>query len=208
MTERSKLPAAATGLRRKMKVNHLILAVRGIVAAGRKNKALPRPFPTLTRLAKAVEALEAAQVAAQLRAAGTVPARNTQVARVFAALAAYKSAVQTVAHADPANAASIIVNSGLRTRRASTRRKAIFSLKRGPVSRSLRAEVKAIAKRASYEWEISVDGGETWIHVRTTTQTGTVIDDLPLGKSVKVRCRPVTKSGPADWIGPITVLVT
>jgi len=208
MTARSKHLAATTGLRRKMKVNDLIAAVRAIVAAGRKNPALPKPFPALDRLEKAVVALDAAQVAALSRAVGTVTARNTIAGRVFAALAQYKSAVQRVADADPAKAATIILRSGLRTRRESTRRKALFSVKPGRVSCSLIAEVKAIAKRGSYEWEISLDGGKTWIRVRGTLQTRTVISDLPLGKFVQVRCRPVTKSGPGDWIGPITVLVT
>jgi hypothetical protein len=208
MTARSQQLAAATGLRRKMKVNDLIGAVRAIVAAGRKNPALPKSFPALDRLAKALAALEAAQVAALSRAAGTVIARNTVQGGVFSALTQYKSAVQTVADADPANAAAIIVNSGLRTRRESTRRKAFFSVKPGRVSRSLVAEIRSFAKRASYEWEISLDGGKTWIRVRTTLQTKTVITDLPLGKFVQVRCRPVTKSGPGEWVGPITVLVT
>jgi hypothetical protein len=191
-----------------LKVNDLIVAARAIVAAGRENPALPNPFPALDRLEKAVLALDAAQIAAQSRAVGTVTARNAAVARVYAMLAQYKSAVQTVADADPANAAPVIVDSGLRTRRESTRRKTTFSVKPGRVSRSLTAEVKAIAKRASYEWEISLDGGKTWIRVRRTLQTKTVISDLPLGKFAQVRCRPVTKSGPGDWIGPITVLVT
>jgi hypothetical protein len=208
MTARSKHVAAATGLRRKMKVNDLIGAVRGIVAAGRKNPALPKPFPTLGRLEKALEALETAQVAARSRAIGTVPARNTAAARVYAAVAQYKSAVETVADADPANATTIIVNSGLRTRRESTRRKAPFSVKPGRVSRSLIAEIKAIAKRAMYEWEISLDGGKTWIPKGTTLQTKKVLSDLPLGEYVQIRCRPVTKSGRGAWIGPITVLVT
>jgi hypothetical protein len=208
MTARSKQLAAATGLRRKMKVNDLIGAVRAIVATGRKNPALPKPFPALDRLEKALDVLEAAQVAAMSRAVGTVPARNMAAGQVFAALAQYKSAVQKVANADPANAATIIVNSGLRLRRESTRRKALFSVKRGPVSRSLVAEIKAIAKRASYGWEVSLDGGKTWIRVRTTLPTKTVISDLPLGKYVQIRCRPFTKSGPGDWVGPITALVT
>jgi len=208
MTARSKLVGAASGLRRKMKVNDLIGAVRAMVARGRKNPALPKPFPALDRLRKALDVLDAAQVAAQSRAVGTVPARNVAAGRVFAAVAQYKSGVLKVAQADPANAATIIVESGLRLRRESTRRKAFFSVKRGRVSRSLVAEVRAVAKRASYEWEISLDGGKTWMHVRTTLPAKTVIPDLPLAEYVQVRCRPVTKIGPGEWIGPITALVT
>jgi len=172
MTARSNRVAAATGLRRKMKVADLIGAVLAMVAAG------------------------------------TVAARDAAAARVYVALAEYKAAVQKVADADPVNAGTIIVRSGLRTRRESTRRKVLLGAKRGRVSRSLDVDVKSVAKRASYEWENSLDGGETWIRVRTTTETKTTIPDLPLGKLVQIRCRPVTKSGPGEWIGPITVRVT
>jgi hypothetical protein len=208
MTARSKQPGAATGLRRKMKVDDLITAGRAIVAAGRNNPALPKRFPGLDRLEKAVLALESAQVAALSRTAGTVAARDAAAGRVFVALAQYKGAVQKVADADPLNAASIIIHSGLRTRRESTRRKALFSVKRGRASCSLDAEVKAVTKRASYEWEISLDAGQTWIPVRATLQTKTTIRDLPLGALVQVRCRPVTKSGQGEWIGPVSVRVT
>lgn len=207
MTERSKLPAAVTGLRRKMRVNDLIVDVRAMVAAGRRNRALPKPFAALDRLAKALEALDAAQVATKTRAAGTVEARNVAAERVHKAVAQYASAVQTVADADPANGVTIIVDSGLRTRRASRRRKVPFGVKPGRVSRSLVAQVKSVAKRASYEWEISLDGGETWVPVGTTLETQKVIPDLPLGKYVQVRVRPLTKNGVGDWIGPITALV-
>lgn len=208
MTARSTEVLAATGLRNKMKTSDLIVAVRAMVAAGRKNKLLRKPCPALDRLSKAVGALDAAEVAAKSRAVGTVPVRDAARREVFRAAAQYKSAVQTLANADPVNARPIIVESGLRIRRESRRRKAPFSVKRGRVARSLEAEVRAAAKRASYEWEVSVDGGKTWKLVRTTLPTKTVIDDLPIGVYVQVRCRPLTKSGRGEWIGPITVLVT
>lgn len=191
-----------------MATNDLIGDVRAMVAAGRKNKRLPKAFPALDRLDKAVGALDAAQIAAQSRAVGTVPARNAARKRVFQAAAGYKSAVEQVANTDPANGTVIIVESGLRMRRESTRRKAQLSAKPARLSRSLIADVRSVAKRASYEWQISLDGGETWIKVKTTLETRTLIEDLPLAKSVKIRVRPITKSGPGNWIGPITVLVT
>lgn len=208
MTARSNRVAAATGLRRKMRVADLVGDVLAIVAAGRTNPALCKPFAALDRLDEAVLDLRAKQVTALSRAAGTVAARDAAAARVYAALAGYEAAVQKVADADPVNAVTIIVRSGLRTRRESTRRKALLGAKRGRVSCSLDVDVKSVAKRASYEWEKSLDGGETWIRVRTTTETRTTIADQPLGKLVQIRCRPVTKSGPGAWIGPITVRVT
>ncbi len=93
-------------------------------------------------------------------------------------------------------------------RRESTRRKPPLSAKPARSSRSLIAEVRSVTKRASYEWQISLDGGKTWIKVKTTRETRTLIEDLPLARSVKIRVRPITKSGPGDWIGPISVLVT
>ena len=208
MTARSKRVLAATGLRNKMKTSDLIVAVRAMVAAGRKSKWLPKPFPALKRLAKAVEALDTTAVAAKTRAVGTVPARDVARREVFRAAARYKSAVESVGDGDLANARAIIVESGLRARRESTRRKPPIRVKPGRVSGSLVAQVRSAAKRASYEWEVSVDGGKTWKLVKTTLTSKTTIDDLPIGVYVQIRCRPITKSGRGDAIGPITVLVT
>jgi hypothetical protein len=62
-------------------------------------------------------------------------------------------------------------------------------------------------KRATYEWEWSVDGGKTRNAAPKTLHAKTTIVGLPVGTYVPFRYRAVTKTGVGDWSDPITVLV-
>lgn len=82
-----------------------------------------------------------------------------------------------------------------------------FSANQGAVSGSVEVVAAAAARRASYLWGYSTDGGKTWIEVGPTLQAKTTISGLPVGTSVQFRYRGVTKSGAADWSQPISLLV-
>jgi hypothetical protein len=207
MTLRQNRVFAATGVPHKVKTATLIAAVKSIVAAGEGNPLLPARSPPLLALAAAVTALDEAETAAGSRTIGTVAPRNDARRRVLVALAVYKELVQAEADANPEQAESVIVRSGLRTRRPTTRRKRPFTARSGKVSGSIRLGVLAASRRASYEWGWSLDGGKTWSGHRTTLQTTTTIRGLPVGKFVVFRVRPVTKAGAGDWMDAITVLV-
>ena len=80
-------------------------------------------------------------------------------------------------------------------------------MKSGKVSGSARLVVKAAAARAAYDWELSVDGGETWTVVPTTLQARTVVTGLKVATSVMFRFRAVVKGGAADWSQPLSLVV-
>jgi hypothetical protein len=63
------------------------------------------------------------------------------------------------------------------------------------------------ARRASYEWEYSLDGGKTWIDAGPSLQARKTISALPVGTSVQFRVRGVTKAGPLDWSQPLALMV-
>jgi len=63
------------------------------------------------------------------------------------------------------------------------------------------------ARRASYLWGYSTDGGKTWAEVGPTLQAKTTVSGLPAGTTVQFRYRGVTKTGAADWSQPISLLV-
>ncbi|HEY8087061.1 MAG TPA: fibronectin type III domain-containing protein [Polyangiaceae bacterium] len=49
------------------------------------------------------------------------------------------------------------------------------------------------ARRASYEWRYSLDGGKTWVPTAATLQTRTTVTGLTPGATVTFRYRAVTK---------------
>jgi len=83
----------------------------------------------------------------------------------------------------------------------------VFSAKPGAVSGSVEVIAALAAKRASYEWQYSTDGGKTWIEAAPSLKAKTTIVGLPVASSVLLRYRPVTKAGPGDWSQPLAVVV-
>lgn len=63
------------------------------------------------------------------------------------------------------------------------------------------------ARRASYEWQSSVDGGKTWVEAAGTLKASTTITGLPVGTAVQFRYRALTKAGEGDWSQAIVLVV-
>ncbi len=194
-------------LKMPTKVPDYIAAVRGVIAAATNNSSLPGARPLVAALRAAVEQLAQKQSDVLTRTRGTATARDEALQRVREAMNGYQQYVQQRADADPEAAASNITGAGLRVRLPSTRRKAAFTAKTGPKSGQVVVEVKAPAKRASYLWESSSDGGKTWVVRARTLQANATIDGLPVGQYVTFRVQVLTKDGLSDRSDPIEVLV-
>ena len=65
----------------------------------------------------------------------------------------------------------------------------------------------AAARRASYDWEYSVDGGKTWVAVPHTLQARTTVTGLPTLTTVQFRYFATVKEGEGTWSQPISILV-
>jgi hypothetical protein len=186
----------------------LVKVAQGVIAALTGNAHFPSPNPPLATLSASVAALDAAETATQTRAKGTVAARNGARAQLLSDMHAVKAYVQQVADANPDQAEAIIATSGMTVRKPAVRVKATFSARPGASSGSVKLAARAVALRASYEWETSVDGGKTWTPAPPTLQAKTSITGLPVGTVVQFRYRAVTKTGAADWSQPTSLLVT
>ena len=92
-------------------------------------------------------------------------------------------------------------------RKSPARLKATFSAKPGPVSGSVVLAAKAVALRASYEWEWSGDGGHTWTPVLPTLSAKSTVTGLPVATTCQFRFRSVTKDGVSDWSQVILLVI-
>jgi hypothetical protein len=118
-----------------------------------------------------------------------------------------KAHVQAAADANPDNSVTIIQGAGMTVHKVAVRAPRVFAAKLGPVAGSVKLVTAAAARRASYEWEISTDGGKTWVAGTPTLQARTQLTGLPSGTTVQFRVRTVTKSGASDWSPPVSLLV-
>ena len=178
------------------------------VAAGlADNPNFPLPNAVITAFTTALTNYSNAETAAQTRAKGTIPARNAAKVVYVGALNAVKALIQQKADANPENAEAIITSTNLAVRKVASRQKQTFAVTYGPVSGTVHVAAKAVARRASYDWQYSVDGGKTWVDAPNTLQAKTTIASLPVATTVEFRYRATTKAGMGDWSQPISILV-
>jgi len=171
------------------------------------NANFPDSAPIVASINTAYTALNTAETAAKARTQGAVAARNVEKGNLLTALHAGKSYVQGKADANPAQGQAIIESSSLTVRKTAIRQKAVFAAKPGAVSGSVDLTAKVVARRSSYEWDWSADGGKTWTTLPSTLQAKTTVPNLPVGTIASFRFRPVTKAGEGDWSQIVTLLI-
>ena len=170
-----------------------------------------RPSRTPRRFCRpstpATNDLETSEAAALSRTKGAATARNQKRSALLALLEQLKASVQKVADADRVHAPALIQSAAMVVRKVPVRAKRVFDVKQGLVSGSVTIVTASAARRASYEWEFSSDGGKTWQIMPATLQAKTSMTGLVAGTSYSFRYRSVIKTGASDWSQPIALLV-
>ena len=185
----------------------LITQAENIVKAMTDNPAFPSPTPPLPTVTDAVDQLQAAETAALSRTKGAATLRNERRNALVNQLAKLKNHVQTTADANLETSASIIQGAGLAVQKNRVRPPRVFAAKPGAVSGSVTLLAQSAARRASYEWQYSIDAGKTWLASPSTLQSTTTVSGLTPGATVLFRYRPVTKVGEGDWSQPSSLIV-
>jgi hypothetical protein len=75
------------------------------------------------------------------------------------------------------------------------------------VSGSVRLVAKAVAKVASYEWQLSKDAGNTWVDLPTTLQAKATVSGLTPGVTYGFRFRAIMRPRVADWCAALWYMV-
>jgi hypothetical protein len=153
-----------------------------------------------------VAALDAAELDAAMGGTGQVAARDAQRVTVRSGLIALRSYVQSVANANPADAAAIVVRSGMSVKNVAGPKKAPFVVKQGPVTGSAHAYARAARTRASYEWQCSL-GGVGWVDIAPTVKADAEFRGLAAGRRYFFRYRCVSKAGVSDWSDVVCLIV-
>ena len=189
------------------KVPALIVYAENVLKRMTGNPTFPNPTPTLFAITAAVDDLRIAEAAALSRMKGAVATRNAKRTALVAILQALRTYIQGVADADPANAAPVIESAGLAVRKTPTRRARGFIAKPGKVSGVATVYAAITARRASYEWQYSTDGGKTWLTAPSTLQAKTTVPGLVPGSTAQFKYRALTKTGEGEWSQPTSLLV-
>ena len=199
MTTTKAVKRALVSLSLPISVPAFISMARAVVQAMTNNPSFPSPDPNLATVTTAIDALQTAEGAAQARTKGAVASRNEKRKALVTLLEQLKAYIQKVADGNPDTAAAVIQSAGVGIRKTVPRQKQAFLVTAGAVAGTVRVTAQAAARRASYEWEYSLDGGKTWQAMPATLQARTQITGLAQGATVSVRYKAVTKAGEGDW---------
>jgi len=173
----------------------------------RGNAWIPAPVPFLATLQAAIDRLEKAEVAALSMTLGLKQSRNEARAALIGLLHRLKIYVQGVADENADFAAAIIESAALRVVARGHKPKAPIAVLPGRASGSVRLAAKAVAKVASYEWQLSEDAGKTWVSLPKTLQAKTTASALTPGMTCGFRFRATTRRGVGDWCDAVWYVV-
>jgi hypothetical protein len=178
---------------------------RSIVTAMTDHPLLTSPSPSLATITADIEAVEAANAEVLTRTRGTREVRDAKLATLRDDLAHLKAWVQVAADLDPTIAAALIESTGMSVKRPSIRHKLPFEARQGMVSGSVDLIAKCAGDRAGYAWQRSLDQ-KTWVTIRSTIQSRTLVTGLTPGLTHYFRLSVLTKDGPGDF-GPVVALL-
>lgn len=171
------------------------------------NPHFPQPIPPLADVRQAMAVLQKAEVVTQSKMLGTATERDAARRALWSLVSRLKAYVQGVADDHAENAVAIIESSGMSVQPKGARAKPIFRVSAGQNRGVAHLVVRAAAKNATYQWQMSKDGGVTWIDLPPTIQAKTTVENLVPGKEYLFRYRTLTQQGLSDWSEPIAYLV-
>jgi hypothetical protein len=207
MTTATKTHRALAVLDLPRNVPALITYAVGIVNGMTGNAYFPTPSPALATVETATSDLQTAETVAQTRAKGAVAQRNAKQQALVSLLEQLRTYVQSTADASPENGPAIIQSARLALRKTPVRKALGFHAKAGSVSGSVKVVAPAAARRASYEWQYSTDGGKTWVTMPSTLQAKTSLSGLTPQTTIQLRYRAVLKGGEGDWSQAVSYVV-
>jgi len=164
------------------------------------------PNPPLATLKADIAALDSAETDALKRTKGAAEARNAKLAVVIQDLHDARAYVNKIASADPVNAAAIITAAGLFVKKPAVKSKQLLAAKQGPSTGIVLLEAKAVARRAAYFWQWSLDQ-KSWTDLPPTLVSHTTVINLAPAVLTYFRVRGQSTASHGDWSDVASLIV-
>lgn len=197
------------------KVPALLPQAKAIYNSFEANKAqLPAPPVPLATLLAQIQDLDTAEQATGTRTKGTVPVRNAKRAVLVTSLENLRMYVQTLCDASPEQAAAIASAASMAVAKVPLHDKPVLQAKQGAQSGTVALIANAtlligrgVRKKATFNWEMSADGGKTWLPLPSTPIASTTVAGLTPATTYAFRvCVTVSKTV-GEWSQPVMLLV-
>lgn len=199
---------------RKKDVPAVIVRAKSVYNGLEGHPALfPSPNPPLAVLLAQIEALDDAQIFAGTRARGAASVRDVKRDNVWTTLELLLKYVQSLCDASSEQAEFLIVTAGMKVAEAPTHGKAVLEVRQKHSGAVVLSAFVAFlmagkgAKRVSFNWRYTTNGGETWIQPLSTPVGNITIEGLTPMTTVGFCVSVSTADGPGEWSQIVTVLI-
>jgi hypothetical protein len=172
----------------------------------RSSEYFPNPIPALDDLDAHIAVAEAAQVAALTGEIGKPAALKAALSALRGDLERLQLIVQHAANLHPTDGPAVITTSGMNEKNNRGPGRADFAVRLGRVSGTVILVARSMGRKATYEWNYSLDGKQ-WTSVEPTHDAETTISGLAAATRYSFRYRARGPEGLGPWSRVITVLV-
>ncbi len=152
-----------------------------------------------------LDELATAELGTQQGLPGAAAERNAKLMIVRSDMRQLKGHVQSVADANLADAMVIIESAGMSVVKKGVRNKPELSARYGKVPTTSVLDAKAAKKRASYQWQRSVDQ-VSWIDLPATMHASTLVTGLTPATIYYFRFRTLTAEGLSEWSAAVSFI--
>ncbi len=163
------------------------------------------PNPTVASATANLDALQAAEALVPHGGPPAVAARNLKQAAVESDFKVFKAYLAALCVANPGQAEAMITAATLHQGKVTRPQKPFLAAKMGKIPNQIVLRAKAVAKRSvSYCWQFSLNGGQSWVTIGTTTEANTsFLNSTPL-TAYMFRIQTTIKQTTSAWSQTIT----
>ncbi|MFO0762919.1 MAG: fibronectin type III domain-containing protein [Byssovorax sp.] len=177
----------------------------------------PKPTLPLPAFKALIQDLALAQQAVKTRVLGAREKRDAKRGLLFTGMEIERTFVQSLADADPAQAAALITNAGLVVAAIPTHTKAPLILRNGKQPGSVLCDAnvgllvgaggKHPTQHRFFNWQYTVNGSGSFIALPPTSKGTTLVEGLTPLTMVGVRVSMTNGEGPGEWSQAVSILV-
>lgn len=177
----------------------LIIFGRLVVQKMTGNLWFFNPDPPLPSVTAHLDKLEVSEAKAKDGGMGAAAARDLDRKVVEDDLKGLAAFVYKIVCQNMGQASAIIASAGLAEVQHTPYLKPLLAAYPGANVTQIRVEAKAAKRGSAYEWQVSTDGGTTWVGMGTTTVANTTFLGAVAGTTYFFRFRATRGKKTGDW---------
>lgn len=190
----------------RLSIPQKIVLARFIVSSMTGNGHFANPFPLLSAITAAINALEQAAIAAAGGGKDETAVMHEKEIILDGLLTNEGLYVEIIANDTPAEAESIILSAGMKPKKVTVRKAREFHAKHGEIPGQVKLSTKYF-KNAAFIWQYKVTTDVAWVSAPQTNKASTVISGLSSAIRYSFRVAVLKSNVLGGWSDVVELIV-